>query len=197
MKSFFKSFILRKDAFISKRKIQCRISSALNNGIIWFCQRKNCQRIKIWSYIVSLLSLFFLWCALVPMETVLGWLESDIYKCSVRSFLSNTLKFKPWFVIYSETSLTYSEGLGKDNLLKAETRCVTALCQVSASSPLFHAQENKTPHLPSLPAADMAMHATLGRRSRRHLKGSPHSCRGACEATVVETHVQGSKRYNN
>lgn len=75
-------------------------------------------------------------------------------------------------MIYSETSLTYSEGLGKGNLLKAETRCVTALCQVSASSPLFQAQENKTPRLPSLPAGDVAMHAAPRQQSRGHLKGS-------------------------
>lgn len=172
IKLFSKSLILRQSTFTYKGKLQCRISPASNNGIFWFCQRKKCQGIKIRSDIVSLLSLVFLWCTLVPMETVLGWLENDIHKCSVRSFLSNTLKFKPWFVIYSETSLTYSEGLGKDNLLKAETRCVTALCQVSASSPLFHAQENKTLRLPSLPAGDVAMHAAPRQQSRGHLKGS-------------------------
>ena len=62
-------------------------------------------------------------------------------------------------MIYSEASLTYSEGLEKDNLLKEETRRVTALCQVSASSLLIHAQTNKTPHLPSWPAGDMAGNA--------------------------------------
>ena len=106
--------------------MQSLISSAFNMGLILVFPKK--EEAATENLVFVSFSLFLFWCTLVPMETTLGWLESDIYKCRVRSFLSTALKFKPWFEIYSEPSLTYSEGLWKDNILNAEIRHVTALC---------------------------------------------------------------------
>lgn len=71
--------------------------------------------------------------------------------------------------MYSEPSLTYSEGLGKDNILNAETRHVTALCQFSESSTLFSAEKLREPQFPSMPPGDPGNAAGLlnmkGRRA--------------------------------
>lgn len=71
--------------------------------------------------------------------------------------------------MYSEPSLTYSEGLGKDNILNAETRHVTALCQFSESSTLFSAEKLREPQFPRMPPEDPGNAAGLlnmkGRRA--------------------------------
>lgn len=123
-------FLDEKVAFTLE--IRCRVPFHyyLTWGSFWFPKERGSGN---WKFGL-IVSLFLLWCTLVPMETTLKWLESDIYKCSVRSFLSNALKFKPGFVMYSEPSLTYSEGLWKDDILNAKTRHMIALCQFSESS---------------------------------------------------------------
>lgn len=150
-------FLREKVAFTWK--VRCRVS--FHQHLTWahlgFSQRKKRWPLKICSYG------FFL--SLSPLMSIsshgnyteMAW-ESDIYKCSVRSVLPNALKFKPWFVIYSELRLTYSEGLWKDNILNAKTRHVTARCQFNI---VLFIDNQKEPYFPCLPSGDPGKAAAL------------------------------------
>lgn len=135
-------------------KMQSLISSALNMGSFRFFPKKEevaTENLFLW-FLSPLMSI-----SSHGNYTEMAW-ESDIYKCSVRSVLPNALKFKPWFVIYSELRLTYSEGLWKDNILNAKTRHVTARCQFNI---VLFIDNQKEPYFPCLPSGDPGKAAAL------------------------------------